>query len=112
MKRAIAGAVRETSTWLGNTPAMSRKSYIDPAVIEAYARGEVVRHALERPEVLIASGRPGLDRSEWELLLLLRRERPARRRNRAAAPGAGRRDRAPRTSPAPLPVRPDAEQAA
>jgi DNA topoisomerase I len=78
MKRAIAGAVRETSNWLGNTPAMSRRSYIHPAILEAYERGEVVRHALERPEVLIASGRAGLDRSEWELLLLLRRERPAR----------------------------------
>src|SRR5262249_39191820 len=73
-------AVRETSNWLGNTPAMSRRSYIHPAVIEAYERGDVVRHALERPEVLIASGRAGLDRSEWELLLLLRRARPERAR--------------------------------
>src|SRR5262249_20617275 len=79
-KRLIAGAVRETSNWLGNTPAMSRRSYIHPAVIEAYERGDVVRHALERPEVLIASGRAGLDRSEWELLLLLRRARPERAR--------------------------------
>ena len=75
VKRAIAGAVRETSTWLGNTPAMSRRSYIHPSVLQAYERGDVVRHALERPEVLIASGRTGLDSSEWELLLLLRRER-------------------------------------
>jgi DNA topoisomerase-1 len=78
VKKAIAGAVRETSNWLGNTPAMSRRSYIHPAVLQAYDRGEVVRHALERPEVLIASGRAGLDRSEWELLLLLRRERTPR----------------------------------
>jgi len=77
VRRAIAAAVRETSSWLGNTPAMSRRSYIHPAVLQAYERGEVVRHALERPEVLIASGRAGLDRSEWELLLLLRRERTA-----------------------------------
>jgi DNA topoisomerase IB len=57
---------------------MSRRSYIDPAVIQAFERGDVVRHALERPEVLIASGRTGLDRSEWELLLLLRRMRTPR----------------------------------
>jgi DNA topoisomerase-1 len=73
MKKAMAGAVRETSVWLGNTPAMSRRSYIHPAVLHAFERGDVVRHALQRPEVLIASGRAGLDRSEWELLLLLRR---------------------------------------
>jgi DNA topoisomerase-1 len=78
LKKAIAGAVRETASWLGNTPAMSRRSYIDPAVIQAFERGDVVRHALERPEVLIASGRTGLDRSEWELLLLLRRMRTPR----------------------------------
>ena len=78
LKKAVAGAVRETASWLGNTPAMSRRSYIDPAVIHAFERGDVVRHALERPEVLIASGRTGLDPSEWELLLLLRRMRTPR----------------------------------
>ena len=83
-KRAMAGAVRETSVWLGNTPAMSRKSYIHPAVLTAFESGDVVRHPLERPEVLIASGRTGLDPSEWELLLLLRRERPARRARTAS----------------------------
>lgn len=91
VKKAMAGAVRETSNWLGNTPAMSRRSYIHPAVLEAYERGEVVRHALERPEVLIASGRAGLDRSEWELLLLLRRERT----------GPGARATTPRRAPRP-----------
>jgi DNA topoisomerase-1 len=88
VKRAISGAVRETSTWLGNTPAMSRRSYIHPAVLEAYERGDVVRHALERPEVLVASGRTGLDASEWELLLLLRRSR-GERGAMAEAPAAG-----------------------
>jgi DNA topoisomerase I len=88
MKRAVSGAVRETSTWLGNTPAMSRRSYIHPVVIEAFERGDVVRHALERPEVLIASGRAGLDPSEWELLLLLRRDRSGRGAPAVATPAA------------------------
>jgi DNA topoisomerase-1 len=97
VKKAIAGAVRETSNWLGNTPAMSRRSYIHPAVLHAYQRGEVVRHALERPEVLIASGRAGLDRSEWELLLLLRREGPPQRARATTA----RRRSEPAAGPAP-----------
>ena len=84
-KKAMARAVRETANWLGNTPAMSRRSYIHPAVLQAFEHGEVVRHALERPEVLIASGRTGLDPSEWELLLLLKRERPTPRARAARA---------------------------
>ena len=113
IKQAIAGAVRETSNWLGNTAAMSRRSYIHPAVLQAYERGEVVRNALERPEVLIASGRAGLDRSEWELLLLLRRERPAK----GAVAGAGPRPAATpavsrRAEPAALPPRRTIEKAA
>ncbi len=79
-KKSMAGAVRETAAWLGNTPPMARRSYIHPAVLQAFERGEVVRHALRRPEVLIAGGRAGLDRSEWDLLLLLRRARPTRAR--------------------------------
>jgi DNA topoisomerase IB len=35
-RRAVVGAVREASAWLGDTPAVARASYIDPAVIELY----------------------------------------------------------------------------
>ena len=78
-KKSMAAAVRETASWLGNTPAMARRSYIHPAVLQAFEHGDVVRHGLTRPESLVASGRTGLDPSEWELLLLLKRGLPARR---------------------------------
>jgi DNA topoisomerase IB len=46
-KRAIARAVREVSVYLGNTPAVSRASYIDPRVIERYQDGRTILPALE-----------------------------------------------------------------
>ena len=33
--------MRETAGWLGNTPAVARKSYVHPAVVEAYMDGRV-----------------------------------------------------------------------
>ena len=42
-KRAETLAVRATADALGNTPAVARSSYIDPAVFKAYERGEAAR---------------------------------------------------------------------
>jgi DNA topoisomerase IB len=41
-KRAVSRAVREVATALGNTPTVARASYIDPRVIDAYERGDVI----------------------------------------------------------------------
>lgn len=41
-KRAIARAVEEASHYLGNTPAVCRKSYIDPRVIDRYETGVTI----------------------------------------------------------------------
>jgi DNA topoisomerase I len=41
-KRAEVLAVRATSDVLGNTPAVARSSYIDPAVFTAYAHGRLI----------------------------------------------------------------------
>ena len=38
-KRAVARAVQEVSHYLGNTPAVCRKSYIDPRVIDRFNSG-------------------------------------------------------------------------
>ncbi len=38
-KRAMARAVKEVSEYLGNTPAVSRSSYIDPRVFDRYRSG-------------------------------------------------------------------------
>ena len=53
----VARAIEEVAEWLGNTPAVARKSYVDPSVIDAYLEGDALG---ERP-------------SEAAVLSLLRR---------------------------------------
>ena len=45
-KRAITRAVKEVARYLGNTPAVARASYIDPRVLDRFADGETIDHAL------------------------------------------------------------------
>jgi DNA topoisomerase-1 len=57
-KRAINGAVRAVSELLGNTPAVARRSYIDPRVFDRYQSGWTIAAALERiPELDVADDR-------------------------------------------------------
>jgi DNA topoisomerase-1 len=37
-KRAVAAVMREVAEGLGNTPAVSRRSYVDPQVVRAFNR--------------------------------------------------------------------------
>ena len=52
-KRAIAEAVKGVAALLGNTPAVCRRSYIDPRVIDRFQSGDTIsataRRAAERP---------------------------------------------------------------
>ena len=57
-KRAVVWAVKEVSSYLGNTPAVCRASYIDPRVIDAYDGGLVISDAVES---YAADLRPGLE---------------------------------------------------
>ncbi|GGV29100.1 DNA topoisomerase IB [Streptomyces spectabilis] len=45
-RRAIGRSVREVATYLGNTPAVCRASYINPRVIELYEEGVTVAAVL------------------------------------------------------------------
>jgi DNA topoisomerase IB len=47
-KRAEARAIKEVAHYLGNTPAVSRASYIDPRVIDRYRAGVTVADTLHR----------------------------------------------------------------
>ena len=63
-KRSINEAIREVADALGNTPAVCRASYVHPALLEAYAEGELPPAAKRRLQ--------GLDRWESALLRFLR----------------------------------------
>jgi DNA topoisomerase-1 len=47
-KRAINRSVRAVSELLGNTPAVARRSYIDPRVFDRYLSGWTIAGALDR----------------------------------------------------------------
>jgi DNA topoisomerase I len=49
-RRKVVAAMRETAGWLGNTPAVARKSYVHPAVVEAYMDGRVGGALVEAAE--------------------------------------------------------------
>ena len=79
-KRAISRAVTEVSTYLSNTPAVARKSYIDPRVIDLYHDGVSVAPALERLGDGAAFGSPAthgqIETAVLEMLLQAPKARP------------------------------------
>ncbi|MBV8990431.1 MAG: DNA topoisomerase IB [Solirubrobacterales bacterium] len=57
-KRAVDAAVRTVAELLGNTPAVARRAYIDPRVIDRYQSGWTIGGALDRlGNIDIADGR-------------------------------------------------------
>ncbi|WGL51991.1 DNA topoisomerase IB [Nocardioides sp. BP30] len=47
-RRVVAAAMREVSEFLGNTPTLARKSYVDPRVVSAYEEGRTIAAATGR----------------------------------------------------------------
>ena len=47
-KRAVAGAMKEVASFLGNTPTLARSAYVDPRVIEAYEEGRTIAATTRR----------------------------------------------------------------
>jgi len=86
-KRAVARVVAEVAHYLGNTPAVCRKSYIDPRVIDLYDDGVTVAGVLERLGADAGYGQPATHGPiEAAVLELLggSPEAASRRRGRAA----------------------------
>jgi DNA topoisomerase-1 len=103
-RRAVAAAVRGAADVLGNTPAVARRSYVHPAVVETFLDGRLPRpssaqEAAGRGEpALVDPGAPGpaptSRQAEEELIRLLRRERERQaRQDRAASQGRRRTTR-------------------
>jgi DNA topoisomerase-1 len=70
-KRAITRAIKETSHYLGNTPAVCRASYIDPRIFDAYRAGLVVDqkllHEAAEPGELLTQ-HPAIEQAVLDLL--------------------------------------------
>lgn len=59
-KRAVARAFQEAAHYLGNTPAVCRKSYVDPRVIDRFESGVTIAGVLEELGEVDAFGEPAL----------------------------------------------------
>lgn len=101
-KKKVVAAVKETADHLGNTAAVCRSAYIEPSVLQGFAKGQVLACAPAQaasPGALPREGRgTGLFRTERALLSWLERsakEAGAHKRSprRAEARRAGRRAR-------------------
>jgi DNA topoisomerase-1 len=68
-RRAASAAVREVAAWLGDTAAVARASYIDPAVVELYETTGAVGDVGPAPARLPAD--PAAEREVLETLLAL-----------------------------------------
>ena len=75
-RKHVVGTIKEVAQLLRNTPAVCRKCYVHPAVIDAFEAGELA-------ETLPASRRHGLKTDEAALAIFLEKE--AKRRTREAA---------------------------
>ena len=82
-KRAIATVMRRVAERLGNTPAVTRASYVSPAVVEQYLDGRTIEDFRPRHMRVVGARDVDLDVEEQALLSLLRSWRI--RRARAAA---------------------------
>jgi DNA topoisomerase-1 len=71
-RQEIGNAVKQVAQVLGNTPAVCRKSYIHPAIMEEFTRGRLTPPRTPAYQLL---SRSGLSFSERELLRFLRRIR-------------------------------------
>jgi DNA topoisomerase-1 len=76
-RQNIVRAVESVASRLGNTPAVCRKSYVHPAVLDAYLDGAMRDTLRRRAERELAESLPDLTPEEAAVLALLR-ERLAR----------------------------------
>jgi len=72
--RKIVAAINETAGALGNTPAISRDSYICPEVIRSFEKGQVLKRYFEDIKQLIAYRGLKLHPAERALLRLLKKQ--------------------------------------
>jgi DNA topoisomerase-1 len=83
-RRNVVEAVRFTSDRLGNTPAVARRSYVHPAVLEAYLEGSLGGALLEAAEEQLDPPTMADPREEAQVVALLRKRLRAERRRAPA----------------------------
>jgi DNA topoisomerase I len=71
-QRQVRAAVKTVSEYLGNTPAVCRKSYIDPKIIDRFEDGETIAPVLGRlgspPDMNVQRIRASIESAVIELI--------------------------------------------
>jgi DNA topoisomerase IB len=67
-RRTVAAAMREVSEFLGNTPTLARKSYVDPRVVSAYEEGRTIARATARTYPTPDERQLALERATLQLI--------------------------------------------
>ena len=69
-RRAVAAAMREVAEYLGNTPAVAKKSYVDPRVVDLFHDGVTIppRLAAAQDDLSDGSTHGKIERAVLELL--------------------------------------------
>lgn len=83
-KKNVVTAVEAVAKTLGNTPAVCRKCYIHPAILDSYLTGTTIATLVQRADRATTKPGHGLTREETTVLALLKR-----RLQQAAAKPAG-----------------------
>jgi DNA topoisomerase IB len=74
-KRSVAAVMRRVAEQLGNTPAVTRASYVSPAVVDQYLDGRTIEDFRPRHLRVVRARNIELDPEEQALLSLLRSAR-------------------------------------
>jgi len=74
-KRSVTAVMRRVAEQLGNTPAVTRASYVSPAVVEQYLGGRTIEDFRPRHLRVVGARDIGLAPEEQALLSLLRSAR-------------------------------------
>jgi DNA topoisomerase-1 len=82
-KRSVSAVMRRVAERLGNTPAVTRESYVSPAVVEQYLDGRTIDDFRPRHLRVVKAQDVGLSPEEQTMLSLLRSWRIRRAREAA-----------------------------
>src|SRR6185437_4348817 len=70
-RKNVVAAIKSVAERLGNTPAVCRKCYVHPAVLERYMDGQMLKSVEKSVEHEIAKAPNALRREELDLFHLL-----------------------------------------
>ena len=89
-KGNVVHAVEAVAKMLGNTPAICRKCYVHPAVLDAYLDGTLAETLQQKAEKKIAESLRELHPEEAAVMMLLHQRLAAAKENGKAGNGSGK----------------------